>query len=146
MITDTMTSIRRRMRNLLRSTFSAPSSEEVCSTQEKLHPVDHLFCKDMQASDYTTVDDIQFRRRFSTILKTDGDSGLDNLTPRSMSKYRNIILKRNTKLVNKGMPEVYAGKTGLDLPVIYLEPMSREVYADFSGPDGGLTKVNVKKF
>ena len=37
--------------------------------------------------------------------------------------------------------QVYAGKTGLELPVIRLGPMSKEVKASYTGPDGGLTQV-----
>lgn len=38
-------------------------------------------------------------------------------------------------------PEIYSGKTGVDLPVINLEPLSSLVMAAATGPDGGLTEV-----
>ncbi|CAI5441687.1 unnamed protein product [Caenorhabditis angaria] len=38
-------------------------------------------------------------------------------------------------------PEVYFGKTGLDLPSIQLEQLDSEVFASYTGPNGGLTQV-----
>uniref|UniRef100_A0A1I7TF76 PPM-type phosphatase domain-containing protein n=1 Tax=Caenorhabditis tropicalis TaxID=1561998 RepID=A0A1I7TF76_9PELO len=38
-------------------------------------------------------------------------------------------------------PEVYFGKTGLDLPAIQLETLDADVFASFTGPEGGLTEV-----
>ncbi|EPB66559.1 hypothetical protein ANCCEY_14349, partial [Ancylostoma ceylanicum] len=38
-------------------------------------------------------------------------------------------------------PEVYCGKTGLDIPCIQLESFDTEVFASYTGPDGGLTQV-----
>ncbi|KAJ1373245.1 hypothetical protein KIN20_035605 [Parelaphostrongylus tenuis] len=38
-------------------------------------------------------------------------------------------------------PEVYFGKTGLDIPCIQLECLNTEVFASYTGPDGGLTQV-----
>uniref|UniRef100_A0A8R1HLF0 PPM-type phosphatase domain-containing protein n=1 Tax=Caenorhabditis japonica TaxID=281687 RepID=A0A8R1HLF0_CAEJA len=38
-------------------------------------------------------------------------------------------------------PEVYFGKTGLDLPSIQLETLDSEVFASYTGPEGGLTEV-----
>ena len=37
--------------------------------------------------------------------------------------------------------QVYCGKTGLDIPCIQLECFDSDVFATFTGPDGGLTKV-----
>ncbi|KIH53042.1 hypothetical protein ANCDUO_16841, partial [Ancylostoma duodenale] len=37
-------------------------------------------------------------------------------------------------------PEVYCGKTGLDIPCIQLESFDTEVFASYTGPDGGLTQ------
>ncbi|RCN43700.1 hypothetical protein ANCCAN_10344 [Ancylostoma caninum] len=39
-------------------------------------------------------------------------------------------------------PEVYCGKTGLDIPCIQLESFDTEVFASYTGPDGGLTQVS----
>ncbi|VDM53634.1 unnamed protein product [Angiostrongylus costaricensis] len=38
-------------------------------------------------------------------------------------------------------PEVYFGKTGLDIPCIQLECFNTDVFASYTGPDGGLTQV-----
>lgn len=37
--------------------------------------------------------------------------------------------------------EIYSGKTGLDLPILQLEPLSRNVCASYTGPEGGLMEV-----
>ncbi|KAK0393334.1 hypothetical protein QR680_000157 [Steinernema hermaphroditum] len=39
------------------------------------------------------------------------------------------------------LPEIYAGKTGLDLPVIHLQKLRVDVKATDTGPEGGLTQV-----
>ncbi|VDL77501.1 unnamed protein product [Nippostrongylus brasiliensis] len=38
-------------------------------------------------------------------------------------------------------PEVYFGKTGLDIPRIQLECFDTNVFASYTGPEGGLTQV-----
>ncbi|CAP24187.2 Protein CBG02308 [Caenorhabditis briggsae] len=38
-------------------------------------------------------------------------------------------------------PEVYFGKTGLDLPAIQLEALDGDVFGSYTGPEGGLTEV-----
>ncbi|VDD89610.1 unnamed protein product [Enterobius vermicularis] len=50
-----------------------------------------------------------------------------------------ILNGRNGK---KNEAETYSGKTGLDLPVLMLEPWSRHIRASYTGPEGGLTEVN----
>lgn len=37
--------------------------------------------------------------------------------------------------------EIYSGKTGLDLPIMMLESLSRNVCASYTGPEGGLMEV-----
>ncbi|MCP9263689.1 hypothetical protein DINM_007073 [Dirofilaria immitis] len=37
--------------------------------------------------------------------------------------------------------EIYSGKTGLDLPILLLEPLSKNVCASYTGPEGGLMEV-----
>uniref|UniRef100_A0A0N5B270 PPM-type phosphatase domain-containing protein n=1 Tax=Strongyloides papillosus TaxID=174720 RepID=A0A0N5B270_STREA len=46
---------------------------------------------------------------------------------------------------NSSMPEIYSGKTGLDIPVINLDKFSLKVKASYTGPDGGLTRVSEQK-
>lgn len=53
--------------------------------------------------------------------------------------YERILNGRNGKKVE--IPETYAGKTGLDLPVIHLDVLKKQIRSCFTGPDGGLTKV-----
>lgn len=40
-------------------------------------------------------------------------------------------------------PEFLQGKTGLELPTIHIDQCSREVKTCHTGPDGGLTKVEI---
>jgi hypothetical protein len=54
--------------------------------------------------------------------------------------YERILNGKNGRKVD--VPEVYSGKTGLDLPIIHLEQFSHTIRATFSGPDGGLTNVS----
>ncbi|KAI6183845.1 Protein phosphatase 2C (PP2C)-like domain-containing protein [Aphelenchoides bicaudatus] len=53
--------------------------------------------------------------------------------------YERILNGKNGRKVD--VPEVYAGKTGLDLPIIHLDKFSHIIRAAVSGPDGGLTNV-----
>uniref|UniRef100_A0A0K0EGV1 PPM-type phosphatase domain-containing protein n=1 Tax=Strongyloides stercoralis TaxID=6248 RepID=A0A0K0EGV1_STRER len=46
---------------------------------------------------------------------------------------------------NNPMPEIYSGKTGLDIPVINLDTLSLKIKASYTGPDGGLTRVREQK-
>ncbi len=38
-------------------------------------------------------------------------------------------------------PDIHSGKTGHDLPVYEVAPLDPEVFAAFTGPDGGLTSI-----
>lgn len=42
-------------------------------------------------------------------------------------------------------PEIYNGKTGVDLPVFQTVPLNPTVFASYTGPDGGLTQVCMYK-
>ncbi|KAI6172365.1 Protein phosphatase 2C (PP2C)-like domain-containing protein [Aphelenchoides besseyi] len=53
--------------------------------------------------------------------------------------YERILNGRNGRKVE--LPEIYSGKTGLDLPVIQLDSLSPSIRAAYTGPDGGLTNV-----
>ena len=39
-------------------------------------------------------------------------------------------------------PQIYSGKTGHDLPVFQIKDLDLEVFATFTGPDGGLTSIS----
>ena len=39
-------------------------------------------------------------------------------------------------------PQIYSGKTGHDLPVFPIKDLDLEVFATFTGPDGGLTSIS----
>uniref|UniRef100_A0AC35TKY6 PPM-type phosphatase domain-containing protein n=1 Tax=Rhabditophanes sp. KR3021 TaxID=114890 RepID=A0AC35TKY6_9BILA len=54
-----------------------------------------------------------------------------------------ILNGKNGKKIST--PEIYSGKTGLDLPVIHLDVLSLQVKASFTGPDGGLTRVREQR-
>jgi len=55
--------------------------------------------------------------------------------------YERILNGKNGRKVD--VPEIYAGKTGLDLPVINLDKFSHVISSAYSGPDGGLTNVSL---
>ncbi len=38
-------------------------------------------------------------------------------------------------------PSILSGKTGHDLPVLRLAPLAPEIFAAFTGPDGGVTAI-----
>lgn len=54
--------------------------------------------------------------------------------------YDRVLNGRNGRKVD--VPETYAGKTGLDLPVIHLDKFSHSIRSAFSAPEGGLTNVS----
>ena len=39
-------------------------------------------------------------------------------------------------------PQIFSGKTGHDLPVFQIKDLDMEVFATFTGPDGGLTSIS----
>ena len=39
-------------------------------------------------------------------------------------------------------PQIFSGKTGHDLPVFAIKDLDPEVFATFTGPDGGLTSIS----
>ncbi|KAE9552159.1 hypothetical protein FO519_004634 [Halicephalobus sp. NKZ332] len=94
------------------------------------------------------------RKRVRGLLKTTFSTGSNNSEekhqteptstrndgfPENSVLYEKILNGRNRKKAD--IPETYSGKTGLDLPVIHLGKMSKKVKSCFTGPDGGLTKV-----
>lgn len=52
------------------------------------------------------------------------------------------ILFVSRRLKKPRHPEIYYGKTGVDLPVLHLGCLNSTLVASYSGPDGGLTRVN----
>ena len=39
-------------------------------------------------------------------------------------------------------PDILCGKTGHDLPVLTLAPLDGEVFAAYTGPEGGITSIS----
>lgn len=56
--------------------------------------------------------------------------------------YVGIFLFVSRRLKKPRHPEIYYGKTGVDLPVLHLGCLNSTLVASYSGPDGGLTRVN----
>jgi hypothetical protein len=86
------------------------------------------------------------RQTFSnTKTSSEEDEYSDNYDSRpidygdSSLVYDRVLNGRNGRKVD--VPEIYSGKTGLDLPVIHLDKFSHSIRSAFSGPDGGLTNV-----
>lgn len=110
---------------LLRTTFSAPMHAD--QLEGEVGRMQHS----RPGSIITTSSEEQF-----------GQQLLDGESPSSSSNalYERVLNGR-TGGRHAEVPEVYAGKTGLELPIIRLGPMSKEVKAAYTGPDGGLTQV-----
>uniref|UniRef100_A0A915LGR1 PPM-type phosphatase domain-containing protein n=1 Tax=Meloidogyne javanica TaxID=6303 RepID=A0A915LGR1_MELJA len=96
-----------------------------------------------------------FRRHISSIATNNADDDFDNhdeseeerlllsldhrLGPAGTSSENNFQTRNGKK--RQSAPEVYSGKTGLDLPNIHIGPLSLPVKACHTGPEGGLTCV-----
>ncbi|CAG9539266.1 unnamed protein product [Cercopithifilaria johnstoni] len=63
------------------------------------------------------------------------------LIPTSSNSFISQCIFRGRKNGVKYGTEIYSGKTGLDLPILLLEPLSRNVCASYTGPEGGLMEV-----
>lgn len=68
------------------------------------------------------------------------DPSNPNNNPDSALVYERVLNGRNGRKLN--LPEIYSGKTGLDLPVIQLDHLDQALRAAFTGPDGGLMNVS----
>src|SRR5687767_12337222 len=103
---------RKRVRGLLRTTFSSPNVE----------------CNGI-------IDEESFAQ--AVPVKEISDNSVI---------YDRVLNGKNGRKVE--IPEIYAGKTGLDLPSIQLDELSPTIRSCYTGPDGGLTKVifNIKNF
>ncbi|KAM3718442.1 PP2C-like domain-containing protein [Dirofilaria immitis] len=64
-----------------------------------------------------------------------------SLTSTSNNSFISQCIFKSRKNGMKYGTEIYSGKTGLDLPILLLEPLSRNVCASYTGPEGGLMEV-----
>uniref|UniRef100_A0A914P1T8 PPM-type phosphatase domain-containing protein n=1 Tax=Panagrolaimus davidi TaxID=227884 RepID=A0A914P1T8_9BILA len=103
--------IRKRVRGLLKNTFSNASTNHNNDEGHHRHKSSSSATHDIKATDFAE----------------------DNVI------YERILTGRHGKKVE--IPETYSGKTGLDLPVIHLAPLKKHVRSCYTGPDGGLTRV-----
>uniref|UniRef100_A0A915PW32 PPM-type phosphatase domain-containing protein n=1 Tax=Setaria digitata TaxID=48799 RepID=A0A915PW32_9BILA len=67
--------------------------------------------------------------------------GCSPLTPTSSNSFISQCIFKRKKAGVKYGAEIYSGKTGLDLPILLLEPLSKDVRASYTGPEGGLMEV-----
>ncbi|EJD73781.1 hypothetical protein LOAG_18821 [Loa loa] len=67
--------------------------------------------------------------------------GCSPSTPTSSNSFISQCIFKSRKNGAKYGTEIYSGKTGLDLPILLLEPLSRNVCASYTGPEGGLMEV-----
>uniref|UniRef100_A0A915D3Q7 Uncharacterized protein n=1 Tax=Ditylenchus dipsaci TaxID=166011 RepID=A0A915D3Q7_9BILA len=109
--------LKKRVRSLLRTTFSAPSTDS---------------CLDDVLDDKYSPED-ENRAGIAPSASS------EDFSPVASTIYERILNGKNGRRVE--VPEVYAGKTGLDLPVIHLARLSSDIRSCYTGPDGGLTKV-----
>lgn len=92
------------------------------------------------------------RQTFSNTKSSDEEEFLDQYDSNgrpmdygaSSLVYERILNGRNGRKVQE--PEIYSGKTGVDLPLIHLDKLFHPVRAAFSGPAGGLTNVSIIYF
>ncbi|KAF7636960.1 PPM-type phosphatase domain-containing protein [Meloidogyne graminicola] len=112
---------RRHVRGLLRTTFSAPQSTETISSIA--NNVNDDFDEHYESEEERLL--LALDHRFG---------------PAGTSKESQTLYNNENKKV-KNAPEVYSGKTGLDLPNIHVGPLALSVKACHTGPDGGLTCV-----
>lgn len=108
--------LRKRVRSLLRTTFSASNSTEQDEENEGLN----------------------------SLIRSSNEKLEENQFLDGTAIYERILNGKNARKKAE-MPEVYSGKTGLDLPVISLGRIGNEIRACYTGPDGGLTKVKLFK-
>uniref|UniRef100_A0A914HBT6 PPM-type phosphatase domain-containing protein n=1 Tax=Globodera rostochiensis TaxID=31243 RepID=A0A914HBT6_GLORO len=124
--------LRRRMRGLLRTT---PNSTDTVSSiggsdeQQQQQQQQQFRCDEVE-------------EELMLVMKLNGQqqNGRAGRSSESAAVYERILNGRNGRRV-ESVPEVYSGKTGLDLPSIHLDKFTSEVKACHTGPDGGLTKV-----
>ncbi|CAK5084940.1 unnamed protein product [Meloidogyne enterolobii] len=112
---------RRHVRGLLRTTFSAPQSTETISSIATNNADD----------DFDNHDESEEERLLLSLDHRLGPAGTST---------ENNFQSRNGKK-RQSAPEVYSGKTGLDLPNIHIGPLSMPIKACHTGPEGGLTCV-----
>ncbi|KAL3090402.1 hypothetical protein niasHS_006854 [Heterodera schachtii] len=121
--------LRRRMRGLLRTTFSAANSTDTVSS---------FGGTDEQQQQQFHCDEVE--EELMLMMKLNVHKNGVGPSSESATVYERILNGKNGRRV-ENEPEVYSGKTGLDLPTIHLDKFETEVKACHTGPDGGLTKV-----
>lgn len=108
--------LRKRVRGLLRQTFSSPGSNDADSPT-----IDYGVCDNGPGSTLDSCPGPLYAQDRSSVI------------------YEKILNGKNGRKV--AIPETYSGKTGLDIPVIQLAEFSASVRSCYTGPEGGLTKV-----
>uniref|UniRef100_A0A915KAF9 PPM-type phosphatase domain-containing protein n=1 Tax=Romanomermis culicivorax TaxID=13658 RepID=A0A915KAF9_ROMCU len=125
---------RRNNKNANNNGHQKHNGEETLNHSEnnKLEPLD--LCS-------TTQTTINSRRRKAS----ESDKVLDiPATDRSDNSENCCFIKKylSGKGRRRAQPEVYCGKTGIDLPVLKLESLKPKILSAYTGPDGGLTNVS----
>ncbi|EFO91355.1 hypothetical protein CRE_11732 [Caenorhabditis remanei] len=81
------------------------------------------------------------RNKFGPSTSLDNENQDEPTTPRGDNNSELQHFLGGIDLRRHEFPEVYFGKTGLDLPAIQLETLDSEVFGSYTGPEGGLTEV-----
>ncbi|KAF1765983.1 hypothetical protein GCK72_005937 [Caenorhabditis remanei] len=81
------------------------------------------------------------RNKFGPSTSLDNENQDEPTTPRGDNNSELQHFLGGIDLRRHEFPEVYSGKTGLDLPAIQLETLDSEVFGSYTGPEGGLTEV-----
>uniref|UniRef100_A0A8R1XKP7 PPM-type phosphatase domain-containing protein n=1 Tax=Onchocerca volvulus TaxID=6282 RepID=A0A8R1XKP7_ONCVO len=131
-------SIRKKVYGLIRNTFSSISSD-----------IDNDSDNDNNDDDGLIVDKndkriINYGTGATTTITSNNPCFPDDyssLTQTSSNSFISQCIFKSRKNGMKYGTEIYSGKTGLDLPVLLLEPLSKNICASYTGPEGGLMEV-----
>ncbi|VDN02246.1 unnamed protein product [Thelazia callipaeda] len=134
-------SIRKKVCGLIRTTFSSISVADDDNGGVENSKDDDYVNNDKNVRCIRNNDTV--KTAASNALLRNGcrdNNGCSPLTPTCSNSFITQCIF-NRKNCMKYEMEIYSGKTGLDLPVLMLEPLSKNVCASYTGPEGGLTEV-----
>lgn len=118
------------MRGLLRATSSAPQSTEmICSmaNSDETEEAEEAMLMMLE------------QQQHQPSLRAGNAAATSNAAAPVFERILNGKMGRRRRLQNA--PEVYSGKTGLDLPNIHIGALQTPITTCYTGPDGGLTRV-----
>uniref|UniRef100_A0A0R3RKQ8 PPM-type phosphatase domain-containing protein n=1 Tax=Elaeophora elaphi TaxID=1147741 RepID=A0A0R3RKQ8_9BILA len=127
-------SIRKKVCGLIRTTFSSLASDDGSDNENNSGDGDLIGDKNGK---HITNNGTAVTTTANPCISDD----CSPLTPTSSNSFISQCIFKSRKNSVKYGTEIYSGKTGLDLPTLLLEPLSRNVCASYTGPEGGLMEV-----